>query len=83
MVQVSTSSTKTGINPDNFKGLHDIIELPSPERYRYATGSFNEYTEAVNYRKKIEEIYPDAFVIAVKDNKIVPLQQAIEQKKKK
>ena len=35
------------------------------------------------YRKKIEDIYPDAFVIAVKDNKILPLQQALEQEKKK
>jgi hypothetical protein len=37
----------------------------------------------VKYRKKIEAIYPDAFVIAVKDNKILPLQQALEQKRKK
>ena len=35
-----------------------------------------------NYRKKIEVIYPDAFVIAVKDNKILPLQQALDQKRK-
>jgi hypothetical protein len=35
---------------------------------------------AVNYRKEIEEIFPDAFVIALKDNKILPLQQAIDEK---
>jgi hypothetical protein len=35
----------------------------------------------VKHRKKIEAIYPDAFVIAVKDNKIVPLQQALEETK--
>ena len=42
-----------------------------------------ELFRAVRYRKKIEDIYPDAFVIAVKDNKILPLQQALEQKKNK
>ncbi len=53
------------------------------ERYKYATGRFGEYAEAVKYRRKIEEIYPDAFVIALKDNKILPLQQALDLKKKK
>jgi N-acetylmuramoyl-L-alanine amidase len=83
MVQVATSSVKTDINSDNFKGLTDIVEIDSPGRFKYATGRFTEYNEAVKYRKKLETIYPDAFVIAVKDNKILPLQQALEQKKKK
>jgi len=30
----------------------------------------------------LKAVYPDAFVIAVKDNKILPLQQALEQKRK-
>ena len=75
--------TKTEIKPENFKGLKDIIEINCKERFRYATGRFTDYSAAVKYRKKIETIYPDAFVIAVKDNKILPLQQALEQKKKK
>jgi N-acetylmuramoyl-L-alanine amidase len=83
MVQVATATTKREIKPDNFKGLTDIIEIKSQDRYKYATGVFNEYPEAVKYRKEIEAIYPDAFVIAVKDNKILPLQQALEQKRKK
>jgi len=83
MVQVNTTSTRIGTDPLNFKGLTDITEINAEDRYKYATGSFKEYSEAVRYRKKIESIYPDAFVIAVKDNKILPLQQALEQKKKK
>ena len=83
MVQVKTSSTKIEIKPENFKGLSDIIEIRTPDRFKYATGKFAEYPEAVSYRKKIETMYPDAFVIAVKDNKILPLQQALEFIKKK
>ena len=83
MVQVNATATRTEIKPENFRGLTDVVEISTDNRYKYATGSFTEYSEAVNYRKKVESIYPDAFVIAVKDNKILPLQQALEQKRKK
>ncbi len=83
MVQVATAGSQTEIKPENFKGLTDIVEINIQNRFKYATGIFAEYQEAVQHRKKIETIYPDAFVIAVKDNKILPLQQALELKRKK
>jgi len=83
MVQIATSSSRTAVKPENFKNVQDISELESNDRYRYAAGRFANYPDAVKYRKKLETLYPDAFVIAVKENKIVPLQQAMEQKKKK
>jgi N-acetylmuramoyl-L-alanine amidase len=81
VVQVKTSSSKTEIKPENFKGLIDIKEISAQDQFKYFTGSFTDFPDAVQYRKKIELIYPDAFVVAVKDNKIVPLQQALDQKK--
>jgi len=83
MVQVAASSSQTAIKPENFKGLTDVIEINAVDRFKYASGRFAEYNDAVKYRKKLADIYPDAFVIAVKENKILPLQQALEQKKKK
>jgi N-acetylmuramoyl-L-alanine amidase len=82
MVQLTSSVTKTEIKPENFKGINEITELYAQDRYRYAAGNFSDYSSAANYRNKIEVLYPDAFVVAVKDNKILPLQQAIEQKRK-
>jgi N-acetylmuramoyl-L-alanine amidase len=83
MVQVKTSTSRTELKPENFKGLKDITEINSNDRFKYASGSFTDYSSAVDYRKKLEAVFPDAFVIAVKDNIILPLQQALEQKKKK
>ncbi len=82
MVQVATSSSHVEIKPENFRGLTDISEVTAGERFKYATGSFSDYSEAVRFRKNIETIYPDAFVIAVRDNKILPLQQALDQIRK-
>jgi N-acetylmuramoyl-L-alanine amidase len=81
MVQITSSATQTELKPENFNGLRDITEINAQDRYKYAAGNFTDYSEAVSYRKKIETFYPDAFVIAVKNNKILPLQQALEQKK--
>lgn len=83
MVQISASSVKTEIEPKNFNGLNNVTEIYLEDRYRYISGKFSDYNAAVASRKKIVEIYPDAFIIAVKNNKILPLQQALEQEKKK
>jgi len=82
MVQVATSSNRRELKASNFKGLEDITEIKENDRYKYLSGKFADYAEAVKYRKVISEIYPDAFIVAVKDNKTVPLQKAIEAKKK-
>ena len=83
MVQIATAVTKKELKPENFKGINDIKEINTQDRIRYATGSFTDYSEAVKYRRKLEAIYPDAFVIAVKDNKILPLQEALDKTRKK
>jgi N-acetylmuramoyl-L-alanine amidase len=83
MIQVVTSAKKIEIKPGNFKNINDIVQLYSGIKYRYATGIFTDYEKAVTYRKQIERIYPDAFVIAVKDNKILPLREALDYKSKR
>ena len=83
MVQIVTSSKRIEIKPENFKKLGEITELYSGNRYRYASGKFEDYSKAVEYRKEVERIYPDAFVIAVKNNKILPLQEALDKNRSK
>jgi N-acetylmuramoyl-L-alanine amidase len=79
MVQVKTTSARTELKPENFKGITDIVEFIFPEKFKYASGNFDELSDAVNYSRKMKVLYPDAFVIAVQNNKILPLQQALEQ----
>jgi N-acetylmuramoyl-L-alanine amidase len=83
MVQISASPKKIPVKPENFKNLKDISEIFSGGRYRYASGRFVAYDSAASYRKKIGSLYPDAFVIAVKDNKIVPLQETLDKNRNK
>lgn len=82
-VQVATSGSRISTTPSNFKGINDIMEIKIDGLYKYATGAFLTYDSAAQYRKKLESIFPDAFVIAVKDNKILPLQQVLENNRLK
>jgi len=83
MIQIATSMKRIEIKPGNFKNIKEVFEIASGNRYRYVTGSFRDYDKAVSYRKQIEAFYPDAFVVAVKDNKILPLREALDKNKGK
>jgi N-acetylmuramoyl-L-alanine amidase len=79
MVQLATSSTRKDTLPDKFKQTGEITELVSGNYYKYASGKFDTYSEAAEKRKDLQQEFPDAFVIAVRNLKIIPLQEAIEQ----
>jgi N-acetylmuramoyl-L-alanine amidase len=83
MVQVVTSTKKIDIKTEKFKNLDHVVQLYAGNKFRYATGTFTDYDQAVAYRKQIKEIYPDAFVIAVKDDKILPLRDVLDNKSKR
>ena len=82
-VQIATTKEKRELLPANFKGLEQLQEFSEPGRFRYTSGKFRNYLEAVAYRKQITDKYPDAFVIAFRGNSTINLQQAIESTTKK
>lgn len=80
-VQVSSSNVKKDIKPENFKGIKDVTEIVSQGRFKYVSGNFTDYRDALKHKKEISGIYPDAFIIALRNNEIVPLQQALKENK--
>lgn len=77
MVQISSSAERKETGPENFKGIADVTEISAENRFRYVTGNFSVYQDAVEYRKQILALFPDAFIIAIKNNKLMPLQEAL------
>jgi N-acetylmuramoyl-L-alanine amidase len=78
-VQIAASSKPMAKNAREFKGLSGVSEYRMGNFYKYAVGSSPTFQEIIPYSRKIKERFPDAFVIAVKDNKIIPLDQAIKE----
>lgn len=75
-VQIASSTKRLEMKPENFRGLTDLREIQADNRFKYTTGSFLDYSEAVTHWKKIRKTVPDAFIIAVHNNIILPLEEA-------
>ncbi|MDT8400877.1 MAG: N-acetylmuramoyl-L-alanine amidase [Bacteroidales bacterium] len=78
MIQLATSTEKKEELPEQFTRTGEITELVAGKYFKYATGRYVTYNEAASRRKELQAEFPDAFVIAVKNEKIIPLQEAIE-----
>ncbi len=81
-VQISSAPRGKPAGNDSFKNIENYTAIESGERIKYIAGRYQSYEEASAYRKTITSGYPDAFVVAVRNMKIVPLREAIEEKKK-
>ena len=80
-VQIYSTPKEKPKEPGAFRKVETITTIESGERFKYIAGRFLSYEGASAYRKTITDLYPDAFVIAIRDNKIIPIREAIEEKK--
>ncbi len=79
-VQVLTSRKK--IPPDDkiFKKYKLVLEFQEGNSYKYTVGRSTSYEEIKNLRKQILSDFPDAFVVGVRNHKIIPLQAVLKKK---
>jgi N-acetylmuramoyl-L-alanine amidase len=78
-VQVAVSSNPIPVDSDFFQGLNDVKEYRQNRLYKYAVGSKRSYNEIVEYSKLVKNRFPDAFVIALKNGKIISIEQALKE----
>jgi N-acetylmuramoyl-L-alanine amidase len=76
-VQIAASSKILSKSSGVFKGQTGITEYHVGSMYKYAVGSCRTFQEAIAYSRQVKERFPDAFIIAVKEDKIIPLNQAL------
>jgi len=83
MVQISAMPKNRELSPSVLKEIDIITKIDAGERVKYAAGRFIAYDDALKYRRTLTARFPDAFVIAVREEKIMPLREAIDIKKRK
>lgn len=81
-VQITASSKPVAPDAHVFKGLSGVTEYHVGNIYKYAVGSSPTFQDILPFSKGIKERFPDAFVIAVKEKKIIPLDQALKESTK-
>jgi N-acetylmuramoyl-L-alanine amidase len=77
-VQITASSKQIPLNSEFFKGLDYPEEFYTGSIYKYAVGNDTTYEKATEFSKKVKNYFPDAFIISVQGNKIIPIQEALK-----
>ncbi|MHC1704838.1 MAG: N-acetylmuramoyl-L-alanine amidase [Tenuifilaceae bacterium] len=78
-VQITSSRKKIPTNSNYFKNLKDVDEITSDGIYKYVVGNEKSYQEIVDYCQQIRKLFPDAFIIATKGGKTVPIDRALKE----
>ncbi len=78
-VQVTASSRSIPLDAEIFNDFNDVMELQAADIYKYAVGRKTTYPEIVEYSKWVRNRFPDAFVIALKNGEIIPIEQALKE----
>ncbi|MBN1416422.1 MAG: N-acetylmuramoyl-L-alanine amidase [Bacteroidales bacterium] len=78
-IQIMAATKKIPRNDPQFKGYEEIEEYKIGNTYKYALNGSISYSETIEQCKKLQGQFPGAFVIAVKDGDIIPLNQALKE----
>jgi N-acetylmuramoyl-L-alanine amidase len=78
-IQLASSKNKIATDPASFKGYEQVMVIQDGRWFKYLLGKENSYHSALERCKTIKSDYPDAFVVASKAWKIVPLNEALEE----
>jgi hypothetical protein len=83
MVQIAAMPRDREMDRNQLKSIETVTKIEEGDRVKYAAGIFPVYDDAVKYRRTLVLGFPDAFVIAVRNGKTMPLAEAINAKKQK
>jgi N-acetylmuramoyl-L-alanine amidase len=83
-VQFYSSKTKKVFDAKKIKDMPDIREYKQDGLYKYSTGNFKTYDEAVRHQKFVRDTkkYKDAFIICFLKDERISLEKALELTKK-
>ncbi len=78
-VQIASAPKNKPKDITSLKNAGPVIRIDTGDRYKYITGRYNNYDNATQNRRKISDLYPDAFVVAFKGQKMIPLADALKK----
>ena len=83
--RIQIGAYKVVLSDKVFDGVDNVVSFKGNDGWiRYMTGSFDNYSDAVNYRKQMRSRgFEDAFIVTFKDGKRIPLNRAITTNKEK
>jgi len=78
-IQLASSKNKIQTDPSSFKGYEEVMVIQDGRWFKYMVGRESNYHNALERCKSIKSDYPDAFVVASRGGRLVPLNDALEE----
>jgi N-acetylmuramoyl-L-alanine amidase len=78
-IQLASSKSKVATDPESFKGYEEVTVIQDGRWFKYLLGQVRDYHSALERCKEVKTDYPDAFVVASRGGKILPLSEALEE----
>jgi N-acetylmuramoyl-L-alanine amidase len=79
LVQVMALKKKIKTTPENFRGETAVFSVTSTDFSRYFIGKFKTEREAEQERRRIIKKYPNAFIVAFRNNALISVKKAKEK----
>lgn len=76
-IQVASSRSNVDTNPSAFKGYHHVKVYKQGRWYKYTVPGDTDYEKALEQCSMVKRDYPGAFVVAVKNGELIPLNEAL------
>ncbi len=81
-VQVLVTGNPIENHNNYFNKYEEVMEYRTGDWYKYAVGKSYSYNEIENYCDNVRLDYPDAFVIAIKNDEVINVKDALKELKK-
>jgi N-acetylmuramoyl-L-alanine amidase len=78
-IQLASSKNKVAPDPSSFKGYNQIMVIEDGRWFKYLMGNESDYHSALEKCQSVKSDFPDAFVVASRGGKIIPLSDALEE----
>jgi N-acetylmuramoyl-L-alanine amidase len=79
-IQVGSSRRMIPLDSAFFNGLNDIEVFESEGLFKYVVGDAASLEDIVAFRRTISAIFPDAFIVAVRQGSLISLQEVLQKK---
>lgn len=74
-VQIAASRKSLDTKASNFKGESNIFKINAGKTYKYYSGRFKSYDEALAEKQRLKNKFKDAFIVAFEDDKLVSVKK--------
>ncbi len=78
-IQITSSSKPIPLDSNYFKGFKNIEEHKISSTYKYTIGNETNFKKIKKMQQSVKQKFPDAFIVAFKNGKKIPINDAIKK----